>query len=101
METVSKLKALLVRTKKELAEGRRKEVELGEQVDKLTAELESGRGQFEEHKVVLENIIMYMYLMFRTVYSPIVHYNVLCLCSSFKPAVVWYSHSYSLCFRLS
>ncbi len=56
VETVSKLKALLVRTKKELAEGRRKEVELGEHVDKLTAELESGRGQFEDHKVVLENI---------------------------------------------
>ncbi|XP_064402703.1 GRIP and coiled-coil domain-containing protein 2-like isoform X2 [Halichondria panicea] len=56
VETVSKLKALLVRNKKELVEGRRKEVELGEQVDQLTAQLESGRGQSEEYKVELSEL---------------------------------------------
>ncbi len=57
METVSKLKALLVRNKKELVEGRRKEVELGEQVDQLTAQLESGRGQSEEYKVHVRTVL--------------------------------------------
>ncbi len=51
LETVSKLKALLVRNKKELVEGRKKEAELSEKVNQLEAELEKGRGQEEETKV--------------------------------------------------
>ncbi len=50
---MTKLKSLLVRNKRELAEGRRKEAELSERVDELAAELEKGRGQEEQTKVLL------------------------------------------------
>ena len=48
---MNKLKALLVKNKKELSESRKRETELGERVEELMADVEGERGAAEESKV--------------------------------------------------